>query len=102
MRNLATIIIVSFKSNKIIENSIKSIEKKIPIIVIENSKDKILKKKLENKYKNVKVILNKNQGFGQAANFGVKVSKTKYILFSSPDITFKSDAVKTLLILQKK
>jgi len=60
MKNLVTIIIVSFRSNNIIEKSIKCIKKKISIIVIENSQDIKLKEKLEKKYKNVKVILNKN------------------------------------------
>ena len=49
MKNLVTIIIVSFKSKNIIENSIKCIKKDISIIVIENSQDIILKKKLEKK-----------------------------------------------------
>ena len=102
MKNLVTIIIVSFKSKNIIENSIKCIKKDISIIVIENSQDIILKKKLEKKYKNVKVILNKNRGFGQAANLGVKNSKSKYLLFSSPDIIFKVDPIKYFINIAKK
>tara|TARA_B100001996_G_scaffold348549_1_gene306787 strand:+ start:92 stop:898 length:807 start_codon:yes stop_codon:yes gene_type:complete len=102
MKNLVTIIIVSFKSNNIIEESIKSINKEISIIVVENSEDIKLKEKLEKKYKNVKVILNKNKGFGQAANLGAKKSKNKYILFSSPDIIFKVDPVKSFIDIAKK
>ena len=53
MKNLVTIIIVSFKSHKIIENSIKNIGTKAPIIVIENSNDHEFKKKIESRYKNL-------------------------------------------------
>jgi GT2 family glycosyltransferase len=102
MKNFVTTIIVSFKSHNIIENSIKSIGTKIPIIVIENSKDKNLKKKLEKKYNNVKVLLNNNNGFGQAANLGVKKAKTKYVLFCSPDTVLKPGALKTFVNVAKK
>ena len=102
MKNLVTTIIISFKSHKIIENSIKNIGTKAPIIVIENSKDKNLKKKLETKYNNVKVLLNNNNGFGQAANFGVKKAKTKYVLFCSPDTMLKPGALKTFVNVAKK
>ena len=45
-----TIVIVSFKSEDILHRCIKSIDKKYPIIVVENSIDKKLKLELEQKY----------------------------------------------------
>ena len=89
-----TAIIVSYKSKWIIENCIKSIEKKCKIIVVENSCDYKLKKILEKKYKNLKVIVNNhNNGFGQAANIGALKAKTKYLLFLGPDTVLENKAI---------
>ena len=54
-----TIIFVSYLSKNLIEKPIKQINNNIPIIVVENSKDIKLKEYLENKYKNVDVIIPK-------------------------------------------
>ena len=102
MKKSVTIIIVSFKSEKIIADSIKSFGKNHKIIVIENSGNKLMKINLEKKFKNVQVVLNKNNGFGQAANLGVKKSKTEYVMFCSPDISFKKDPIKEFLQYSKK
>ena len=53
MENEITVLFVSYHSHHIIEKSIIGIDKNIKIIVVENSKNKILKNKLEEKYSNV-------------------------------------------------
>ena len=80
-----TIIIVSYKSEHLIEKNIDKFNKETKIIVIDNSQDENLKKNIEYKFKNVKVVLNENKGFGQAANLGARLAKTKYLFFCSPD-----------------
>ena len=82
-----TIIIVTYKSDEIIHKFINKIPKKINIIVVENSRNLKLKKKLEKKYKNTKVYLRKNQGVGSSINFGVTKTKTKYFIHLSPDLS---------------
>ena len=82
-----TIIIVTYKSDEIIYKFINKIPKKINVIVVENSKNLKLKKKLEKKYKNTKVYLRKNQGVGSSINFGVTKTKTKYFIHLSPDLS---------------
>ena len=63
---MLTVVIPSFHSSKLLEDRIAEINNKIPIIIIENSQDESLKKKLENNYKNVKVIIpQKNLGLRQ-------------------------------------
>ena len=57
MENEITVLFVSYHSDDIIEKSIMTIDKNIKIIVVENSKNNILKNKLEEKYSNVKVII---------------------------------------------
>ena len=58
MENEITVIFVSFHSAHIIEESIKTIDKRIKIIVVENSKDLTLKSHLEKKYANIELIQN--------------------------------------------
>ena len=67
-----TIVIVSFKSGDILHRCIKSIDKRYPILVIENSIDNKLKLELEEKYQNVNCILPKdNLGYGGGNNLGL-------------------------------
>ena len=80
-----TTIIVSYKSSKILMRNLNIFNRSFKVLIIENSQDKNLKKKIEAKHKNIKVILNSNLGFGQAANLGAKMAKTKYLFFCSPD-----------------
>ncbi len=58
-RQNLSVIIVSYKSEYVIENCINSIDNQIEIIVIDNSNNEYLKKKIESKYKNVRCILSK-------------------------------------------
>jgi N-acetylglucosaminyl-diphospho-decaprenol L-rhamnosyltransferase len=101
MNSSTTAIIVAYKSNWIIENCIKSIEKKVKIIVVENSNDLKSKKFLEKKYKNLKVIINNNNGFGNAANIGALKAKTKYLLFLGPDTTLEKNGINKFIKIAK-
>ena len=97
-----TVIIVSFNSSKKIEKCLNSINKRYKKIVIENTEDLNLKKKIEKKFTNSKVILNSNKGFGAANNLGVKIAKTKYVLITSPDVILKKNTIKNLFIAADK
>ena len=82
-----TIILVSFHSNHIIENLINTLEKNIRIIVVENSLNKEIKPYLEKKFKNVKVIIPKeNLGNGGGINLVLSLVKTKFSLYLDPDV----------------
>jgi len=91
-----TVIIVSYKSEHLIEQNIKSYDKNTKIIIVENSQNQLLKNEIEKKYQNVEVVLNKNSGFGQAANLGAKLAKTKNIFFCSPDNFSEKDTINKL------
>jgi len=65
---------------------LKNISKKIQIIIVDNSNNIKLKNDICRKYRNVKVILSKNIGYGAAANLGKKFIKSKYFILSNPDI----------------
>ena len=93
-----TIVIVSFKSGDILHRCIKSIDKKYPIIIVENSQNIKLKEELEKKYSNVECILpEKNLGYGAGNNLGIKHSKTKYVLTLNPDTILYENTISKLL-----
>lgn len=88
-----TVIMVSFKSDKLLFKSIENFDPETKIIIIENSKNEQLKRKIESRFKNVNVILNNNKGFGNAANLGASIATTKYLLFCSPDNIIENNGI---------
>lgn len=84
-----TIVIVTYKSNHLIQNLVKSIPKNFKILIIENSLDKNLKNSLEKEFKNTEVLIPKeNLGFTGAVNYGVKIAKTNFVLCLVADVIF--------------
>ena len=81
-----TIILITYKSDDIIYDFIEKIPNNIKTIIIENSENIELKKKIENKFSNTSVFLKKNNGFSSAFNLAVKNVKTDYFIHLSPDI----------------
>ena len=102
MEKFLTIIIPSYKSKKRIINHVKNISKKIKIIIVENSKDRNLKKYLEKKNKNVSVYLQNNIGYGKAINYGSKFVKTKFFFVINPDTKIFKNTLINLIIAGNK
>ena len=101
--NNLTIGIVTFKSEKVIFNCLKSIKKFKNIIIFDNSNDKNLRIQIKKKFPHVKFILsNKNLGFGAGYNQIIKHTKSKYFFLISPDTILNSKCVKNLMIIAKK
>ena len=101
--NQITIGIVSYKSEKIIFNCLKSIKKIKKIIIFDNSNDHILKKSIIRKYPNIKVYLSKkNLGYGGGNNIILKKSKTPLVFLLTPDVILKKNCEKNLLNTLKK
>ena len=95
MNNLKdlTIIIVTFKTDeKILSNCLDSIKNEVKILIIENSKDQAFKKKIEQAYSNVTVILSgKNLGYGGCNNLGLKNVETRFAMISNPDVEYNDN-----------
>jgi GT2 family glycosyltransferase len=92
-----TIIIVTFKSEKVIYKCLSSINKKYPVLIIENSNNKAFKSFIEKKFLNVKCILTgKNLGFGKANNIGLRLAKTNYVLLLNPDTVLSTNTLQVL------
>ena len=88
--NQITIGIVTFKSENVIFNCLKSIKKIKNIIIFDNSNDKELKIKIKKKYPKIKFILSKkNLGYGAALKTAINFAKKKsnYIIYIDSDLT---------------
>ena len=102
-RQNLSVIIVSYKSEHVIENCINSIDHEIEIIVIDNSNDEVLKKRIESKYKNVKYILSKkNLGMGAGNNLGIKKVNKDFALILNPDVTLESNSINEVFIASEE
>ena len=90
-----TIIIVSYKSEKMIIRNLEII-KKFPTIIINNSRSDKFNTLIDD-FKNIKLITpDLNLGYGRANNLGVNQSKTPYFLIVNPDILLNEKLINTL------
>jgi N-acetylglucosaminyl-diphospho-decaprenol L-rhamnosyltransferase len=102
-RQNLSIVIVTFKSEAVIHDCIKSIDKDIKIVVIENSNNTQFKDELEKAYSNVSCFLSyDNLGMGSGNNFGIKKTKTDFILILNPDVILEDTTINELIIASKK
>jgi N-acetylglucosaminyl-diphospho-decaprenol L-rhamnosyltransferase len=102
-RQNLSIVIVTFKSEAVIHDCIKSIDKDIKIIVIENSDNTEFKEKLEEKYSNVSCILSySNLGMGSGNNLGIKKTKTDFVLILNPDVILEKESINELILSAQK
>ena len=74
-----TIVVVTFKSDEVINSCLQSIPRDIKVIVVENSNSNQFKQKIENKYPNVNCILTgENKGYSIGNNIGLEKVTTNY------------------------
>ena len=97
-----TIVIITYKSEKIIHKFIKKIPINIKTIIIENSENYELKEKIERDYKNISFFLKKNDGVSSSLNYAASKISTKYFLQISPDINFTYEDLSLFKKLAKK
>jgi GT2 family glycosyltransferase len=98
-----TILIILYEEKyQIVEECLNKI-KDFKIIIIDNSNDKFLKKKLVLKHNIYKYFLNKkNIGFSKAANQGILECDTEYLLLLGADCLISYEDINQLLIAKKK
>ena len=98
-----SVIIVSYNCPEQIRNCIDSLFKyndignRLEVIVVDNSDDLETFTLIKEKYSNVKLIKNENNGFGQANNIGAKAASGEFLLFLNPDTLFISRIFSTAL-----
>ena len=97
-RQNLTVIIVTFKSENVINDCLDSIDSDIKILVVDNANDIEFKKRIENKYKNVSCILSsKNLGMGAGNNLGIKNIKSDFALILNPDVILNTDTIDEII-----
>ena len=102
MNKFLTVVIPSYKSRNKIISHINKLSKKLNIIIIENSEDINLKKQISKKFRNTKIYLKRNIGYGRAINFAAKKVNTKYFFVMNPDTTIYNQTLKNLIIAAEK
>ena len=101
-KNLS-VVIVSFYSQEVIHNCIKSIDDEIMVIVVDNSSDRNFKIALENEYKNVRCILSsENLGMGAGNNLGLNYVQTDFAFILNPDVILEKNTIDEIIIASKK
>ena len=97
-KNKVTIVIVTFKSEHIIERCIDNIGPNYNIIVVENSNDINLTNRLKTNYKNLQCInIGYDSGFAFALNRGIEMVETDYVLSINPDSFPDKDCIEKLV-----
>ena len=102
-RQNLSVVIVTLKSEKVIDKCINSIDQNVPIIIVENSNNQKFKHDLESRYQNLKCILSgSNLGMGAGNNVGIKAATTDYVLILNPDATLEPNSLDKLFLASKK
>ena len=102
-RQNLSVVIVTLKSETVIDDCIKSINQNVPIIVVEHSNNHSFKERLEHSYKNLKCILSKsNLGMGTGNNIGIKAAETEYVLILNPDVILEKNTIEELFLASSK
>ena len=88
-----TVIVVTFKTDiTLLRNCLNSIDSRVKVIIVENSKNFVNKNEIENQYKNVKILCSgSNLGYGSGNNFGLDRTTTRYALILNPDVVCKKN-----------
>ena len=86
LANLSIVIVTFLTDKKTLMNCLNSIDKRVEIIIVENSPKFRNKKFFLNKFSNLKIYCSgKNLGYGGGNNFGLKKIKTQFALILNPD-----------------
>ena len=95
--------IVSYKSDPQLLKCLDNLSKFRKILILDNSNDIILKKKVKKKYPNIKFYISKkNLGYGVANNLLLKKVKSKYAIMLNPDSRISTKNVYKMISLAKK
>ena len=86
LKNLTVLILTYQTKKEIIFNCLKSINNKVKIVIVENSKKFLFETEIKKKFPNTKIFCTgKNLGYGAGNNFGIKLIETKYVFILNPD-----------------
>ena len=91
--NQITFLIVTYKSEHIIEKCLNSLPRQSKKIIVENSRDNNFIKNLRSKYKNIKFVKpKKNLGYGKGNNLALEITKTHFAYIINPDVELRKNS----------
>ena len=99
--NSCTVVIPTFFPGDEIFDNLDSISSKFNILVIDNSYNSSLQKKIS-KYNNCEYYNIGDVGLGKTFNFALSKIKTPYILLTQPDVILRKNCIKNLISSIKK
>ena len=104
LKKLTTIIVTYKTPKKILLNCLKSINKKVNVLIIENSKKFEHQDYFKKRFPKIKIKCSgENLGYGKGNNLGFKFTQTDYALILNPDIICDKNFFKNLSeIISKK
>ncbi len=108
IKDLVSIIIVNYNTEKLLEDCILSVQKytqdvNYEIIVVDNASLQGSLQRLINRFFDVRFhLMNKNLGFGVANNMGASIANGEYLLFLNPDTLLINNAIFILYEYLKK
>ena len=93
-----TVVVVTFKTDiTLLRNCLNSIDSRVKVIIVENSKNFVNKNEIENEYKNTKILCSgSNLGYGSGNNFGLYKTTTRYALILNPDVVCRENYFKNI------
>ena len=100
-----SVIIPCYNSGKTIEQTVKSIEKQtwsnIELIIVNDGSDDDYTLNVLSKFKNAKIIYQKNSGLSSARNKGLANAKGNYVFFLDADDWIEIDAISKMMECMK-
>ncbi len=92
LKNITVIIVTYLTPKKLLINCLKSIDNRVQVKIVENSKNFEFKEEILSNFKNVEIICTgTNLGYARGNNFGLQSTNTDYALILNPDLTCDSD-----------
>lgn len=94
---LCTVVLPTFFPGDEIFQNINSIPSELSILIIDNSYNENLKKKLK-KYSNCSYFNIGDVGLGKTFNFALEKVKTPYMLLTQPDVILRTNCIENLIL----
>lgn len=95
-----TIITVAYNSHLAISSNLKSLidSNRFPVVIVDNGSEPESVEAVKKEFSNVNLLeMGQNAGYGRAANAGLSVCDTEYVLLINPDINIDVEMVVKLM-----
>jgi N-acetylglucosaminyl-diphospho-decaprenol L-rhamnosyltransferase len=101
LHNNCTVVLPTYFPGDEILDNIQSLPKDVRILVIDNSYDDRLRKKINN-FSNCEYFNIGDVGLGKTFNFALKKISTDYMLLTQPDVVLRDGCLNNLILGMKK